>query len=226
MINENQSFEVKTQIKTSRWNWIVGIFFIIVGLGGLTVSVVSGAVSLLVGLAFLPPVARKIMNKYGYSLSRKMKIALIVIVLLVIGMFSSGDKKIEVVTDTPISVAVSKVPEQKAIPKPVEKTNPTISATTSSTSKAEATKELDEIMALGKKAGLITSYEFSSTANVVYVGKIWYTQDVTFKKDLLTKISILKETITGYHRFEVRDTYSNEKVAEVTAFTGSIEIYK
>ena len=72
----------------------------------------------------------------------------------------------------------------------------------------------------------MSSYEFSEKANVVYVGKIWYTQPVTFKKDFMGKVAALKKTITGYHRFEVLDAYSNEKVAEVTAFSGSLEIYK
>lgn len=92
--------------------------------------------------------------------------------------------------------------------------------------KEKAQKELDEIINLGKKAGLITSYEFSNKASVVYVGKVWYTQTVSFKKDLLAKIGTLKKQITGYQHFEVRDAYSNEKVAEITAFSGSLEVYK
>lgn len=93
-------------------------------------------------------------------------------------------------------------------------------------SKEDAQKELDEVMKLAQTSGLVTSYEFSEKANVVYVGKIWYTQTVAFKKDFMAKVSGLKKTITGYHRFEVLDTYSNEKVAEVTAFSGSLEVYK
>lgn len=92
--------------------------------------------------------------------------------------------------------------------------------------KEKAQKELDDVIALSKKAGLVKSYEFSDKANVVYVNKMWYTQDVSFKKDFLAKIASLKTAITGYHRFEVRDAYSNEKVAEVTAFSGSLEVYK
>ena len=81
-------------------------------------------------------------------------------------------------------------------------------------------------MALAKASGLVTSYEFSNQANEVFVSNLWYTQTVQFKKDFLAKIASLKETITGYHRFQVRDALSNEKVAEVTAFTGSLEVYK
>lgn len=93
-------------------------------------------------------------------------------------------------------------------------------------SKEEAQKELDEVMKLAQSSGLVTSYEFSEKANVVYIGKIWYTQTVSFKKDFMGKVAGLKKTITGYHRFEILDTYSNEKVAEVTAFSGSLEVYK
>ena len=92
--------------------------------------------------------------------------------------------------------------------------------------KENAQKELDEVMKLAQTSGLVTSYEFSEKANVVYVGKIWYTQTVAFKKDFMGKVAGLKKTITGYHRFEILDTYSNEKVAEVTAFSGSLEVYK
>ena len=93
-------------------------------------------------------------------------------------------------------------------------------------SKDKSQKELVELINLSKQAGVVSSYEFSETANVVYVTAAWYDLDVSFKKDLLGKIASLKEATTGYHRFEVRNVKSNEKVAEVTAFSGSIEIYK
>lgn len=92
--------------------------------------------------------------------------------------------------------------------------------------KASAMKELDEVINLAKKAQLVTSYEFSETATVVYIDKVWYTQTVGFKKDFMAKIATLKKRITGYAYFEVRDAYSNEKVAEVTAFSSSLEVYK
>lgn len=91
---------------------------------------------------------------------------------------------------------------------------------------AEAQKELDDFIDLTKRAGLVDSYEFSKTASVVYIGPVWYSQKVTFKKDFVAKIAMLKKEITGYSHFEVRDAQSNEKVAEVTAFSSSIEIYK
>lgn len=92
--------------------------------------------------------------------------------------------------------------------------------------KEKAQKELDEFMSLSKKATIVTSYEFSDEASVVYVGKVWYTQTVQFKKDFIAKVATLKKAITGYKHFEVRDAYSNEKVAEVTSFSGSLEVYK
>lgn len=92
--------------------------------------------------------------------------------------------------------------------------------------KAEAQEKLDELMALGKKSGLVTAYEFSDSATVVYVGNVWYTQTVQFKKDFLASIGMLKKQITGYQHLEIRDAYSNEKVAEITAFGGSLEVYR
>lgn len=98
--------------------------------------------------------------------------------------------------------------------------------TNSAKTKAEAQKELDELMDLSKQSDLVTTYEFSDSATVVYVGSTWYTQTVQFKKDFLAKVAMLKETITGYKHFEARDALSNEKVGEVTSFSGSLEVYK
>ena len=92
--------------------------------------------------------------------------------------------------------------------------------------RAEAQEQLEALLAISKQAGVVASYEFSEIANVVYVTNTWYGLDVSFKKDLMGKIASLKEAATGYHRFEVRNSKSNEKVGEVTAFSGSIEIYK
>ena len=93
-------------------------------------------------------------------------------------------------------------------------------------SKEASQKELDRLMDLSKAGGLVVSYEFSDSASVVYVGKVWYDQTVTFKKDFLAKIGELKKAIRGYQHFEVKDAYSNEKVAEITPFSGSLEVYK
>lgn len=99
-------------------------------------------------------------------------------------------------------------------------------ATPSAADKAEAQKELDSDMALAKKAKLVSSYEFSDKASVIYVTDVWNGLTVEFKKDFLAKNAMLKKKITGYQHFEVRNYKSNEKVAEVTAFTGSLEVYK
>lgn len=89
MENENKSPEVKTQKLTSKkynWNWIVGVIFIIVGLFSFGTSVIAGFLYLIVGLILIPPVAKFVKGKYGYSLSRKMKIFFIIFVLLISGM--------------------------------------------------------------------------------------------------------------------------------------------
>ncbi len=92
--------------------------------------------------------------------------------------------------------------------------------------KQKAKAELEEVIQMSAKANLVKSYEFSEKANVIYVTKLWYTQTVEFKKDFMAKIAMLKNTITGYSHFEVRDAFSDDKVAEVTAFSGSLEVYK
>lgn len=78
-----------------------------------------------------------------------------------------------------------------------------------------ARESLDNFISLGKEANLILSYEFSDKTNVIYVSKLWYTQTVDFKKNtFLNTIANLKEVVTGDPFFEVRDAYSNEKIAE------------
>ena len=94
-------------------------------------------------------------------------------------------------------------------------------------SKEDAQKEFTRLMDLSKQSGLVKSHEMSDDVSLkIYVGDVWYTQDVQFKKDMVAKFSTLQEAIYGRHRLEVRDAYSNEKLAEVTAFSGSIEIFK
>lgn len=123
--------------------------------------------------------------------------------------------------DTPPRPVTTSTPEVKQeAPKETAPTKPTIS-------KEEAQKEFDRLMNLSKSSGLVTSYEMTAdTPLKIFVSKIWYTQEVSFKKDMIAKFSTLEQAIYGRHRLEVRDAYSNEKVAEVTAFSGSFEVYK
>jgi hypothetical protein len=108
---------------------------------------------------------------------------------------------------------------------PSGESNPTVQPTT--TSKEDAIKDFDELMSLSEEAGLVTSYEMSANVSLkVYVGAPWYALQVQAKKDFLAKLSTLQQSIYGRHRLEVRDARSNEKVGEVTALSGAIEIYK
>ncbi len=110
-------------------------------------------------------------------------------------------------------------------PQPTSKPND-VAAVPSSADKEKAAKALKDYMELGIKTGIIKSYEFSDRRNLVYVTKLWYVMDVAQKKTFLTAVKNTKSVSTGEHFFEVRDGYSDEKVAEVTAFLGSLEIYK
>lgn len=123
--------------------------------------------------------------------------------------------------DTPPRPVTTSTPEVKQeAPKETETAKPTIS-------KEEAQKEFDRLMDLSKQSGLVKSYEMSADTSLkIFVSKLWYTQEVSFKKDMIAKFSSLEQAIYGRHRLEVRDAFSNEKVAEVTAFSGSFEVYK
>lgn len=120
-------------------------------------------------------------------------------------------------TPAPQPVQVIKTEQPAVAPTP---TTPTVS-------KADALKEFERLMDLSKQSGLVKTYEMSAEASlVIFVSNVWYTQEVQFKKNMLAKFSTLEQDIYGRHRLEVRDAYSNEKLAEVTAFSGSVEIYK
>lgn len=97
------------------------------------------------------------------------------------------------------------------------------------TKKAEADKaekELTDFMHLAIKGGLVSSYEFSDTANEVFVGSPWYNMTVQDKKDFMAYIAMRKKIVRGYAFFTVKDAYSNEKVGEVTSFSNSLEVYR
>lgn len=123
--------------------------------------------------------------------------------------------------DTPPRPVTAPAPEVKQeAPKETATTKPTLS-------KEDAQKEFDRLMDLSKQSGLVKSYEMTKDVSLtIFVSKLWYTQEVQFKKDMIAKFSTLQQAIYGRHRLEVRDAFSNEKVAEVTAFSGSIEILK
>lgn len=141
-------------------------------------------------------------------------VVFLAIVIIIILAPDNGSK------NQPSNTSVSQTTKQST---PQKQTTSTL---ISQEDKEKAKKELDEVINLSKKANLVSSYEFSDRASIVYVDSMWYTQTVQFKKDFMAKIAILKEKITGYRHFEVKDTYSNEKVGEVTAFSGSLEVYK
>ena len=133
-----------------------------------------------------------------------------------------------------VSVVVASVDDSKGAPQPVA-TNPAPAISSEAKQvtpaapvpdKKSAQQELDKFMALAKQADLVTSYEFSDSAAVVYVGSAWYTMTVVQKKDFIAHVGELKKAVTGYRHFEVHDAYSDEKVAEVTSFSGSYEVYK
>ncbi len=105
------------------------------------------------------------------------------LVLVVVLSINSASKKAKLAAQNAASTTAGQVEPQ---PAPVAtESAPVVDAT----SKAAAQKELEETMALAKKATLVTSYEFSESANVVYVGPIWYTQTAIQKKDFLAYVA-------------------------------------
>lgn len=140
------------------------------------------------------------------------------VIIVIVGLaFSGSGTKTQPTQTTP-------QPSQPVVTKPVKPVEPVAVKTTS---KEEAQKEFTRLMNLSKKSGLVKSYEMNENTSLkIFVSNIWYSQEVQFKKDMLAKFSSLEQSIYGRHRLEVRDAYSNEKLAEVTAFSGSVEVYK
>jgi len=99
-------------------------------------------------------------------------------------------------------------------------------ASRTSLSAADAAAQIKDLMEAGEKAELVSSYDFSDTERVIYVTDLWNSKTVAFKKDFLAKVAMLQKTISGHYYFGVRNDHSNEKVGEVTAFSGSLEVYK
>ena len=178
-------------------------------------------------LRFVKEVPAKVKN-IQFKSEKQKKIVIGIGVVLMLAFFGSLLPETKTITTNTVPpppsqeelesqrIAIQKVAEEKA---------------KALAAKESARKELLEILSLAKQAGLVTSYEFAhldenAIRNVVYVSNLWYTRTVNFKRDFLGKIGSLKKAATGYHHFEVRDAYSNEKVAEVTAFSGSLEVYR
>lgn len=99
-------------------------------------------------------------------------------------------------------------------------------ASSTSLSAVDVAAQFKDLMNTGEKAGLVSSYEFSDSERVIYVTDVWNSMTVALKKDFLAKVAMLQEAISGRHFFEARNEHSNEKVGEVTAFSGSLEVYK
>lgn len=239
MSNENQSPEVETKINTSnvhsKFYWSIGVILILIGLGNISGNIILGIIFIAFGVFLIPPFNKKLKEKYKFLhkvTTKKMAIGFFVVLFLCLISYISNSVESIGPNDTPV-IKEAVAPTTPKVPVGETKTTDNKStstaqtkAPTNSTSKVQAQKDLDDIMSLMIRAHVVKSYEFSNSANVVYVDYVWYSQDVTFKKDCLAKIAMLKDAITGYRHFEMRDAYSNELVAEVTAFSSSLEVYR
>ncbi len=181
---------------------ILGGIIVLGSLFSITQNAVIGIGGVIVGLLLFPQTWSFLSSKINRKFTRKEKIIIIVTVFVMTPVLSG------------ITASQSTPAKEQA---PI----------VSQADKDKAQKDLDDLMSLGEKSGLVQSYSLTGD-RAIYVGSIWYTQTVQFKKDLLAKITMDLAQIKGegsYASFEVRDAYSNEKVAEVTSF-GSLEVYK
>ena len=145
--------------------------------------------------------------------------AIVIFIFYIIGS-SSGNKDKTLTAVKPEAPVIQATTTQK-----VEE-NKQVESQAKTQSISDAQKELDDLIALSKKANLVQSYEFSDSATVVYVTDAWNTQTVQFKKDFMAKVGTFKKVITGYTHFEVRNAYSDEKVGEIESFSQELKVYK
>ena len=91
MNNENKSVEIKTKNITFGLvvAWVLGVLFGIVGLTSLFTNVVMGILLLVMAFITLPVTDDIIKNKLKISLSRGLKIFLIIVLLAIVGGLSS-----------------------------------------------------------------------------------------------------------------------------------------
>jgi hypothetical protein len=90
-------------------------------------------------------------------------------------------------------------------------------------------EEWDKLVENGKKAKVIykdTKVIGDTEFYELYVDTGWYYLKVDQKKNLVSKFSQVKQKITGYKNIKFKDSNTGGIIAEVTSFSGSIEIYK
>lgn len=85
-------------------------------------------------------------------------------------------------------------------------------------------KNFEKYLNAFKASGLIDNYEFSDSANVMYVTSVWYQMTVKDKEDFLNMGFALRQKAMGYGHFEVKHYQSNELVGK--ASITSIKVLK
>lgn len=83
--------------------WIVGIGSLLTGIGSISSSLLAGIILILIAIILIPPISKIIENKLNFSLSRGLKIVLVLILFVVAGVSASSSNS----TNNP----VSQVPE-------------------------------------------------------------------------------------------------------------------
>lgn len=194
---------------------LIGAFIILIFSFHLLTDPLLATLSIVLGLVILPYTWDFLKKKYNFTLDRKYKVLAVVVLTILTGALIPKNNSI------PISEPAPEPVETKT--EPIE---PAPTVTQETVDKAEKQAELDALLNLAIQGKILTDYEFSDTKRVLYADKGWYTQTVVVKKNFMSKIANLRKEITGYHTFQVLDAYSNEKVGEVTAFSGSVEVYK
>lgn len=104
MNNTNQSSEVKTKNITlgSIIAWVLGVGSALAGVSMIGSKPLAGVLYLLVAIVLIPPISRGIQSKLNISLSRSVKVLIVLVLFFIIGTTMAGPSspKIETANNT------------------------------------------------------------------------------------------------------------------------------
>jgi hypothetical protein len=117
MNNDNQSSEVKTKNITlgSIVAWVLGVGSALAGFGMIVSKPLAGVLYLLVAVILIPPVSRGGQNKLHISLSRSLKVVIVIILFFIIGTNMAGSTTPKTAVISNSKTASNQAPETNEV---------------------------------------------------------------------------------------------------------------
>ena len=117
MNNDNQSSVVKTRNITlgSIVAWILGVGSALAGVGMIASKPLAGVLYLLVAVVLIPPVSRGVQNKLHISLSRSLKVVIVVVLFVIIGTNMAGSSAPKTAVTSTFNTVTNQAPETNEV---------------------------------------------------------------------------------------------------------------